>query len=59
MVTTTGALFIVSAVVLFFFWIYGIVSFYFDLRYRFLPAVQRYLRDGDEQADRPDPEDYI
>ncbi|UHQ98503.1 hypothetical protein HYG81_23280 (plasmid) [Natrinema zhouii] len=58
MVTTTGVLFIVAAVVLFFFWIYGIVSFYFDLRYQFLPAARRYLRD-DEQADRPDPEEYI
>ncbi|WP_162989738.1 hypothetical protein [Natronorubrum halophilum] len=58
MVTTAGALFIVSAVVLFFFWIYGLVSFYFDLRYQFVPAVRAYLRD-DELDDRPDPEEYL
>ncbi|AEH39010.1 hypothetical protein [Halopiger xanaduensis] len=58
MVTTTGVLFIVAAVVLFFFWIYGIVSFYFDLRYRFLPAVREHLRDDEQQA-RPDPEEYL
>lgn len=58
MVTTTGILFIVAAVVLFFFWIYGIVSFYFDLRYRFLPVVRAYLRDDEQQA-RPDPEEYL
>lgn len=58
MVTTVGALFIVSAVVLFFFWIYGIVSFYFDLRYQFIPTVREYLRD-DERDDRPDPEEYL
>ncbi|WP_440767073.1 hypothetical protein [Natronorubrum sp. DTA7] len=58
MVTTAGALFIISAVVLFFFWIYGIVSFYFDLRYQFIPAAREYLRD-DEQDNRPDPEEYL
>lgn len=58
MVTTAGVLFIVSAVVLFFFWIYGIVSFYFDLRHRFVPAARDYLRD-DEQQNRPDLEEYL
>ncbi|GAB3673058.1 hypothetical protein [Halopiger thermotolerans] len=58
MVTTVGALFIVSAAVLFFFWIYGIVSFYFDLRHRFLPVAREYLRDDEQQA-RPDPEEYL
>ena len=30
--------------VLFFFWIYGIVSFVLDVKNRVLPAVRRYLR---------------
>lgn len=58
MVTTAGALFIVAAVVLFFFWIYGLVSFYFDLRYQFVPTAREYLRD-DRSTDRPDPEEYL
>jgi len=30
--------------VLFFFWIYGIVSFVRDVRHRFVPAVRQYRR---------------
>ena len=29
---------------LFFFWVYGIVSFGFDLKNKFVPAVRRYRR---------------
>ena len=29
---------------LFFFWVYGIVSFGFDLKNKFVPAVRRYKR---------------
>lgn len=48
MMTTQGAIFIVAVTILFFFWIYGIISFYFDLRYRFLPFVARKLRERQE-----------
>ncbi|UTF53116.1 hypothetical protein [Natronosalvus rutilus] len=30
--------------VLFFFWIYGIVSFGLDVRYKIAPGIRRYLR---------------
>ncbi|AHG01338.1 hypothetical protein HALLA_02850 (plasmid) [Halostagnicola larsenii XH-48] len=53
-----STLFFGAGTLLFFFWIYGIVSFYFDLRYRFIPAARNYLRDTDGD-DRPDPEEYI
>ncbi|ELZ06161.1 hypothetical protein [Natrialba asiatica] len=56
MVTTAGVVFVIAAVALFFFWIYGIVSFYFDLRYRFVPVVREYRRE-DEQYDRSVPDE--
>ncbi|GAB7021371.1 hypothetical protein [Halostagnicola bangensis] len=61
MVLTPETMFVGAALVLFFFWFYGIVSFYFDLRYQFVPAVRRYFRDGDndETNNRPDPEEYL
>lgn len=52
MVTTAGTFYIVAVIVLFFFWIYGLISFYFDLRYRFLPFLARKLRER-RQYDRP------
>lgn len=58
---SSATLFFGAGTLLFFFWIYGIVSFYFDLRYQFVPAVRSYLREGDSNDgdDRPDPEEYI
>ncbi len=44
MVTTAGVAYIVAATALFFLWIYGLVSLYFDLRYRFLPRLYSWLR---------------
>ncbi|SEW31631.1 hypothetical protein [Natrinema salifodinae] len=57
MPTTEGILFIVAATALFFFWIYGIVSFYFDLRYQFVPVVAKWLRK--RRANRPRPERFL
>lgn len=57
MPTTEGILFIVAATALFGFWIYGIVSFYFDLRYQFIPAVAKWLRKRREN--RPTPERFM
>ena len=44
MVTTAGVAFIVAATLLFFLWIYGLVSLYFDLRYRYIPQFYSWLR---------------
>lgn len=57
MVTTAGVVFVIAAVALFFFWIYGIVSFYFDLRYQFVPVVAKWLRK--RRANRPRPERFL
>ena len=40
MVTTLGWLYLVGGTVLFFFWAYGIVSFAFDCKNKFLPAIR-------------------
>lgn len=50
MPTLTGFAYLAAVTILFFFWIYGIVSFYFDLRHRFLPRLYAWLRDdGDKR----------
>lgn len=49
MPTLTGIVYIVAVTVLFFFWMYGLVSFYFDLRHRFLPRVYAWLRSDDDR----------
>ena len=36
---------------LFFFWVYGIVSFARDVRYRLLPAIRRYRANRSAQAE--------
>ena len=40
MVTTLGWLYLVGGTILFFFWAYGIVSFAFDCKNKFLPAIR-------------------
>ena len=44
MPTTAGIVYIVAVTVLFALWIYGLVSLYFDLRYRYLPRLYSWLR---------------
>lgn len=44
MPTTAGYLYIIAMSVLFFLWIYGAVSLYFDLRYRYLPWLRSWLQ---------------
>lgn len=44
MVTTVGIVYIVAATLLFSLWIYGLVSLYFDLRYRYIPWLYTWLR---------------
>jgi len=46
MVTTAGILYVVFGTVLFFFWVYGIVSFYYDMKRQVIPLLRRY-RSGD------------
>jgi len=46
MVTTAGILYVVFGTVLFFFWVYGIVSFYYDMKRQVIPFLRRY-RSGD------------
>ncbi|WP_225334196.1 hypothetical protein [Halomicrobium urmianum] len=43
-------------VVLFFFWVYGIVSFARDLRYKYIPAVLRYRRGRKELEEKREEE---
>lgn len=45
-----------GVLVLFFFWIYGIVTFVRDLKNYVIPAYRQYRRDDatDARADRPD-----
>lgn len=49
MPTTAGVVYIVAVTILFVFWIYGLVSFYFDLRYRYLPQIYSWLRDDSDK----------
>lgn len=44
MVTTAGIAYIVAVTVLFALWIYGLVSLYFDLRYRYFPRLRSWLQ---------------
>ncbi|MBV0926019.1 hypothetical protein KTS45_17585 [Halomicroarcula limicola] len=44
MVTPLGVGYIVAVTVLFFLWIYGLVSLYFDVRHKFLPRLYSWLR---------------
>ena len=44
MLTTAGAAYIVAVMILFVLWIYGLVSLYFDLRYRYIPWLCAWLR---------------
>lgn len=48
MPTTAGIVYIIAVTVLFFLWIYGLVSLYFDLRYRYLPWLYSRLRKRSE-----------
>lgn len=52
MPTTVGVIYIIAVTILFALWIYGLVSLYFDLRYRYLPAVYSWLRQRNEDDDR-------
>jgi len=49
MVTTAGVLYVVFGTLLFFFWVYGIVSFYYDLKRQILPFLREHR--GDEEPD--------
>ena len=40
MVTTMGVVYLVFGTLLFGFWIYGIVSFYYDVKRQILPALR-------------------
>ncbi|EMA28400.1 hypothetical protein [Haloarcula japonica] len=45
MPTTAGIAYVVAMTLLFALWIYGAVSLYFDVRYRFLPKLLSWLRE--------------
>lgn len=49
MPTIAGVAYIVAVIVLFFFWIYGLVSFYFDLRYQYLPRLYSWMRGDNDK----------
>ncbi|WP_089789086.1 hypothetical protein [Natronobacterium haloterrestre] len=43
--------------ILFFFWIYGIVSFALDLKNTVIPGIRQYRR-GDSRENERDPDDF-
>ena len=62
----TAAVYWGGMIVLFFFWVYGIVSFALDLKNRILPGLVRYRRgrreiaaQRDEEEDREDGEQQL
>lgn len=44
MVNELGWLYLAGGTVLFFFWVYGIVSFVLDCKNRYVPAARRFVR---------------
>lgn len=40
-----GWLYLAGGTVLFFFWVYGIVSFVLDCKNRYVPAARRFIRE--------------
>ena len=51
MVTELAWFYVGGFTLLFFFWMYGIVSFARDVRYRLLPAIRRYRADRSARAE--------
>lgn len=49
MVTTAALVYIGAVTVLFFFWIYGIVSFILDIKNKIIPGTKQYLRGRRQQ----------
>jgi len=43
-VTTAGLVYVAGMTLLFFFWVYGIVSFVRDVRGKYLPLARQYVR---------------
>ncbi|WP_135854405.1 hypothetical protein [Halorussus salinus] len=56
MVTTLGWLYLVGGTVLFFFWAYGIVSFAFDCKNKFLPAIRTFVANRRAQKEESERE---
>jgi len=56
MVTTAGVLYVVFGTLLFFFWVYGIVSFYYDLKRQILPFLREYRGDDEPDAEEREPD---
>lgn len=49
MVTTAALVYIGAVTILFFFWIYGIVSFILDIKNKIIPGAKQYLRGRRQQ----------
>jgi hypothetical protein len=63
MVTTLGWFYLLGGTVLFFFWVYGIVSFALDCKHKFFPAIRRLIaarrerkREAERESEREDKE---
>lgn len=63
MVTPLGWFYLVGGTILFFFWAYGIVSFAFDCKNKFLPAIRAWVaarrerkRESEREREREDKE---
>jgi hypothetical protein len=63
MVTTLGWFYLLGGTVLFFFWVYGIVSFALDCKNKFVPAIRRLVaarrerkREAEREAEREEKE---
>jgi len=49
MITTAALVYIGAVTILFFFWVYGIISFIFDIKYKIIPGAKQYLRGRRQQ----------
>ena len=63
MVTPLGWFYLLGGTVLFFFWAYGIVSFAFDCKHKFIPLIRQWVaarresrREAEHEGEREDKE---
>ena len=63
MVTTMGWFYVAGVTILFFFWVYGIVSFARDCKYRYVPAIRQFVaarrerkRESERESEREETE---
>lgn len=52
-----GLFYVAAVTILFFFWVYGIVSFVRDLRSTYIPALRKYRAGRREQAEQTEREE--